>query len=235
MNAKMRVVKTWYGLGTMSQQEAGVPAGLRERKKLRTREAIVDAAFELFEERGFEATTIADIAAAADIAPRTFFGYFATKEDVVTHDFGDLRSSLRARLTGRRPGETAMDALRGWLAEMMQRVDFSDPRERCRQRLVRESEALQAHEHHMRRGFEETLAEGIALDLGVGADTLRPRMVAAAAVSAMEMLQEFYGEKGEIKRAPEQALAIVDEALAFVQGGIDALQSAPAAPPPRGG
>jgi AcrR family transcriptional regulator len=227
----MRDVNDVVPFRTMSEAEV-VQAGLRERKKLRTREAIIDAAFDLFEDRGFDATTIADIAAAADIAPRTFFGYFATKEDVVTHDFGDVQAGLRARLTEREPGETAMEALRAWLAGLMERVDFSDRRERCRQRLVRESEALQAHDRHVRRGFEATLAEGIALDLGVGAETLRPRMVAAAAVSAMEMLQEFYGAKSDMKGAPAEALAIVDQALAFVQGGIDALQTTPAAPAP---
>src|SRR5918994_275367 len=57
--------------------------GLRERKKQRTRQALRQAAVRLFLERGFEATTIADIAAAAEVAPRTFFSYYPTKEDVV--------------------------------------------------------------------------------------------------------------------------------------------------------
>jgi AcrR family transcriptional regulator len=221
----------------MSQQEAGITAGLRERKKQRTRETIVDAAFKLFAERGFDATTIADIAAAADIAPRTFFGYFATKEDVVTHDFGDIRASMRARLQDREPGETAIDALRAWVVDLMGRVDFADPRETCRQQLLRESEALRAHDRHLRAGVEDLLAESIAEDLGEDADSLRARMVAAATIAAFERIQDFYGEKGAVKHSAEAALAIFDEALVFARGGIRALQAQPPSaslPPGRG-
>jgi AcrR family transcriptional regulator len=213
----------------MSQQEAGMPVGLRERKKQRTRETIVDVAFKLFAERGFDATTIADIAAAADIAPRTFFGYFATKEDVVTHDFGDIRASMRARLRDREPGETAIDALRAWVAELMKTVDFADPRERCRQQLLHESEALRAHDRHLRAGVEDLLAESIAEDLGEDTDSLRARMVAAATIAAFERIQELYGKKGAVKRRPDEALAIFDEALVFARGGIRALQAQPPA------
>ena len=82
--------------------------GLRERKKQRTREQIVAAAFGLFGERGFQATTVADIAAAADIAPRTFFAYFPSKEAVVFHDFDALFASLQETIEGRPEGETAI-------------------------------------------------------------------------------------------------------------------------------
>src|ERR671916_524043 len=86
--------------------------GLRERKKQRTRDQIVDAAMRLFAERGYHATTISDIASAADVAPRTFFSYFPSKEAVVFHhvdrDIGSLAKGLRTRL----PGEHVFDALR---------------------------------------------------------------------------------------------------------------------------
>jgi AcrR family transcriptional regulator len=62
------------------------PTGLRERKKLKTKEAIQREALRLFQEQGYEGTTIEQIAAAAEISPSTFFNYFPTKEDLVLFD-----------------------------------------------------------------------------------------------------------------------------------------------------
>ncbi|MGY2062119.1 helix-turn-helix domain-containing protein, partial [Nocardia gipuzkoensis] len=61
--------------------------GLRERKKRRTREAILDAAFAMFEESGFDRVSVADIAAAAEVSKPTLFAYFPTKEDLVLRRF----------------------------------------------------------------------------------------------------------------------------------------------------
>ncbi|TDC03675.1 TetR/AcrR family transcriptional regulator [Nonomuraea longispora] len=85
--------------------------GIRERKKRRTREALIAAAVELFQRQGYEATTVAQIAAAADVSTRTFFLHFPTKEDVVLAG-GGARVELAVRVIEQRgPDETMRDVL----------------------------------------------------------------------------------------------------------------------------
>jgi AcrR family transcriptional regulator len=83
--------------------------GLRERKKRRTRRTLAQAALRLFTERGYENTTVADIAAAAEVSTRTFFAYFPTREDVVFADTDERIEAMRGALAtlpaGTPPGQ----------------------------------------------------------------------------------------------------------------------------------
>lgn len=84
---------------------------LRDRKRDRTRRALIDAAVDLFERHGFDGATIADIAAAADIGTRTFFSYFASKEELLFPD-GDARvHAAIAAIAARKPHERPVDVL----------------------------------------------------------------------------------------------------------------------------
>jgi AcrR family transcriptional regulator len=198
--------------------------GLRERKKQRTREAIVEAALSLFEERGFDHVTIADIAEAADIAPRTFFGYFPSKEDVVFADFPMVLEGLGTRLAERSADETAIDAIRAWIRGLLDERGVVDERERCRKRVIVESEALAAHNRALMGRVEELLAEHIARDLGDRPDDVRPRMIASAVIGALGALDVKGNDEFDPPPTQEEALAMVDEALTFLRGGMEALR-----------
>src|SRR2546423_12676487 len=88
------------------------PAGLRARKKQRTRDALVDAAFALFRCKGFEATTIDEIADAVELSPRTFFRYFDSKEDVALTLQDQQFATLYAAFAARPVDEPVLTALR---------------------------------------------------------------------------------------------------------------------------
>jgi AcrR family transcriptional regulator len=103
-----------------SQLRGNVPimSSLRERKRTRTRQALIDAAAQLFERRGYDGTTVADIAAAADVSTRTFFSYFASKEEVLFPDADARVDAAMTAIDDRRPGERPTEVLLRALGEL---------------------------------------------------------------------------------------------------------------------
>lgn len=203
-----------------------VASGLRERKKRQTRDAIAAAAMKLFDERGFDQTTVADIAAEADIAPRTFFAYFPSKESVVFHDFDEILAGLRTRLAEREDGETAIDALRGWLLLIIDELEPDDPMERCRRRLITDNESLAMQDRAKLGDMGEAISEAVGRDLGEDPDALRPRLVAAAATALLSTLETFYDDGGgsfDVK--DPELMETLDEALDFLRAGLSAFMS----------
>src|ERR1044072_7288594 len=91
--------------------------GLRARKKEETRQRIAEAAFRLFAERGLEGLPVAEVARAADVAEKTVFNYFPTKEDLVYGRFESFEEELLDAVRRRGPGESVLAAFGGWLLQ----------------------------------------------------------------------------------------------------------------------
>jgi AcrR family transcriptional regulator len=194
------------------------PLGLRERKRQRTRETIARVALELFDRQGFSETTIAQIAEAADVSPRTVSAYFPHKEDLAFPDAEQDFAAFEARMRNRLSGETAIDALREFIRSMVEEGEPRASERRIRQRVIHADEGLRVHEHHSWARVQEILAAAIAVDLGASPDDLEPRMAAAATLTVFELLGKH--DDGD----PAGALAVVDRALLFIGGGISALR-----------
>ena len=162
------------------------PIGLRERKKRRTRETIVSVATKLFVEQGYEATTTAQIANAAEVSPSTFFTYFPTKADVVFSLFDAIIESADARLLGRPAGERAIDAVVAWIAEDLPEVEapYAELLHET-DGLVESDAELQAQFRLRSALFEDVLAEAFASDLGEPAGGVRAHVLAAIAWRGM--------------------------------------------------
>jgi AcrR family transcriptional regulator len=197
-------------------------SGLRERKKQRTREQIIESAFALFRERGYAGATIADIAAAAEISPRTFFGYFPSKEALVFHNFDAILASVEASIADRQDGASTIDTLRGWVGVELSPDQRIRDQEALRQRMCREDPGLAAFQQHLQAKFTDVLRLGIARDLDEPPDSLQPKLVAASIMAALVAI-------GEENPSRPRALAQFDEALVFLRGGVAALSAARAA------
>ena len=161
--------------------------GLRERKKRRTRQALIDAALRLYQERGLDGVTVAEIARIADVAPRTFFTYFESKEDVFLGR-GDERvelliEAIRARDRGEPILLAARRALRHDREPRRERSPTSAPQ--LAELLRHPSVASQLRVRWNR--WEDMLAEAIAANVGAHPGDPEARVVAAALTAAIRV------------------------------------------------
>ena len=205
-----------------SPETGAVKPGLRERKKQQTRETIARAALRLFADRGYDETTLAEIAEAADVAPRTIFAYFESKEDILLCEELTFVQELKRRLDERPAGTTTVDALREFLAS----IEHPDEDAKLRKKIITANPALQMRLRGRHAEIEPLLAESIARDLDAGPGDLRPLLIAASIRAAFMSVSDRFlaAESDGEPLGHEEGMAIIDQVLEFLRGGLEALQ-----------
>lgn len=162
------------------------PRPLRERKKLRTRRALADAALDLFSERGFAAVTLDELVDSVEVSKRTFFRYFPSKEDVAIEAERELWDACIAGFTRtpvRGPVLPALrDALTGAVCGMSEDWEVRFLRTR---RLISRTPALWNHSLLLSWRLQERLTEELERKLGVdGREDVRLRLAGEFALGA---------------------------------------------------
>ncbi|HTT96098.1 MAG TPA: mycofactocin system transcriptional regulator [Solirubrobacterales bacterium] len=147
-----------------------------------TREEIEGVALDLFAARGFEATTVDDVAAAIGVGRRTLFRYFASKNDIAWGDFDGVMARLRTALTEGGRDLPLMDALRVGVVESNGYPPEQLPGLRIRMTLIARTPALQAHSALRYAEWRAVVAEWAAGRCGLAADDLLPQAIAGAAL-----------------------------------------------------
>jgi AcrR family transcriptional regulator len=196
----------------------GGPGGLRERKKARTRAAIREHALRLFREQGYQATTVEQIAAAAEVSPSTFFRYFPTKEDVILQDDMD---TLMVEAFERQPaGLSPVAAVRAATRDMLESLSPAQWEQ------MRETSAMTMTVPEVRsRALDEfgrtigVMAEALAKRAGRSADDLAVRTLAGAVFGVIMAVTTPWDDWSE-EDLNADMFERVDAGLALLERGL---------------
>ena len=205
--------------------------GLRERKKERTRQLIADTARRLFAERGFAAVTVAEIAREADVAEKTVFNYFPTKEDLFYSRLDAFERELLDAIREREPNETVLDAFGRFLLQPRGVLALGDSGDLHATeqlltitRVITESPALLARERQVFARYTEALAALLAEETGAPPGSVEPVVAATALLGAHRALIDYVRRR---TLAGDSASAIghgvraeAKRALKLLEGGL---------------
>jgi AcrR family transcriptional regulator len=189
--------------------------GLRERKKIKTREAIRTATYALITEQGYDATTVEQIAERAEVSPSTVFRYFPTKEDIVLTDEYD--PLMLEELRNRPADESWMDSLRHVIriameGNMAEDVDVA----RLRAHLGVQVPAVRARMVESMSETSRMLREAIAERAGLAPDSLEVRVFAMSLIGGLMEVSMYWAEngfEGELSDHVDRALDVLEHGL----------------------
>ena len=192
------------------------PEGLRERKKRRTKADLEAAALRLFAERGYDAVTVDDIAATADVSARTFFRHFGSKDDVLVSFHRERIARIKEELESRPTGENPLLAVRHAIVATAQDYETEKEDLFLRARVMAETPSLIGRALEIHQQWELVIAEAVADRLGVSIEEdLRPGLVGACAVAALRVASNAWLASEGREHLP----TLVDAALMLIVGG----------------
>lgn len=189
--------------------------GLRERKKARTRQAIRDAAYRLFQEQGYDATPVDQIAEVAEVSPSTVFRYFATKEDIVLSDEYDpfMVVALHDRPLDEPPVESIRTVLKSATRYL---IEHHTEEIVVRSRLVRDVPALRNRRTEAEMEAARAVCQELADRTGRSPDDLEIRVLSAAVTASVQEAVEFW-----VRRADTEELeAVIDRTFDLLSRGL---------------
>jgi AcrR family transcriptional regulator len=190
--------------------------GRRDRRKQQTRAALIAAALRLVDERGLERVTVEEISAAADVSPRTFFNYFATKDDAIIGDPLVEGPDLRRRLLAAPPELPVVGALLLALAPAVERIEAERDVWVLRLKVIKDNPALLPALLARGAAAEEDLVAAIAVRTGVGTAHPFPPLAAAVTGAAFRcsMMRWAAGDGGRpLSELVHEAFGMLAEGL----------------------
>jgi AcrR family transcriptional regulator len=203
--------------------------GLRERKKQRTRQAIAEAAFALFTDRGFDDVTVAEVARRADVSEATVFNYFPAKEDLVFSRLEVFEAALVEAIRSRPAGRSVTGAFGELIRRPAGLLATNEPEAGRRlaavSRIVAGSPALRRRERQVYDDYTHALAGLIAEETAAKPTDIEPWVVANALIGVHRSVVEYVraqvlaGRTGpalarRLRVQVERALAVLDRGLA---------------------
>ncbi len=215
--------------------------GLRERKKQQTWGLIAQTAHRLFQEHGFDAVTVADVAREADVSRKTVFNYFPTKEDLFYSGLEFFEAQLLEAIRERKPGESILAAFERFVTEPrgLLAADAPDAGERPLAiiRLITGSSALLAREQQIYAGYAAALAALIAEETRARPDDIAPWVAANAMIGLHKALVDHVRRRvlaGEHDRAriARGLRAQARQAVTLLEHGLGHLGAADVMPRP---
>jgi len=170
---------------------------LRERKKLRTRRALADAALRMFTEHGFGRITLEDLAEEAEVSKSTFFRFFPAKEAAAIEAEAELWSAYLTALADRELAGPVLGELHQTLAAAAAGLDPGwDERYLATRRLIATEPALLAYVEHHRAGVERQVIDCLAGKLGLDPEDLRLQVLAELATTAWSVSGRHWVRRG---------------------------------------
>ena len=189
--------------------------GLRERKRIAAMRRIQEVAFDLFDERGFDAVTIEQIAEAAEVSPSSVYRYFGTKEQLILHDELDfqLLDIVKAELTAHPPVEAVKRAVSSVMTQFFGR---DEELARRKIRYWAEEPAIQTAAASLSEQMAQLVAAALADAAGRPPDDLDVQVIATTLIWAMNAAARHWYASGYVQPLEHE----LQRALTLIENGL---------------